>query len=756
MLLVCYQTKSIKKGRALDDRIFKEWKRNKDKITKGKFKKDLEFMEWSNQDMLKRLKERQRHCANLLKALSKNSIRANMKPVPDPVEFKAAYEELQRKNPLAVGLGSPVFVAMQKKMEQRRQEKLQSISEQIATPTPTHTRGRAHFNDDSSAGHSMLSNGANSLVPPLSSFDLAEVLKFHGSDHYTLKGRFPNPTATALRQTVLQQHLQAQAEKAKSLQSTSVSKDGDSMVPWDFSPPGRVAREKILPALHVTEPGDDFFNGEHDIDPTLVLFDGRSVRPRPMMMNPEIAQLDLARREAFSNIQKADVIEYLHMKRPPPYVSSLTEAICRFFLVEPTEDDFDSGARDKAWLMAARRHVLRLDCVFIKFQELMNADVLHEPEVLKNIANLLTIRETGNFRSYDQMRHSAFACLDVYFWAVRMLQYMMAHYPDGLDKAIRDKIAKRREERRLQAAIAAEHRRAVIAAHAGTVKRASKKTRKAYTEEEIEHVIKYIDDINNSSDGRIEKGELAWAFRRSRRARAEAKSGKKGKKVILKLEKLMEAHAINWNEWFSYMDGHMSGFSNGLITLNNLKVGLKKMAKDAKDAEMNFKPKEIEALMSYMDPNGDNALDREEVEDAVRRAHLNKAASEAERVAAGIMERLERDLAKAKMGIQDLFTLIDQDQSGYISPNELREFLNSYDVTTGMWHDWHDNHGVNDSAKDEENDETQLAPAPPASHANMNMDAARPTTAASSKEALAPENNDGGDEYGDDTFEDGD
>ena len=73
-----------------------------------------------------------------------------------------------------------------------------------------------------------------------------------------------------------------------------------------------------------------------------------------------------------------------------------------------------------------------------------------------------------------------------------------------------------------------------------------------------------------------------------------------------------------------------------------------------------------------------------------------------------------------------------------------------------MWHDWHDNHGVNDSAKDEENDETQLAPAPPASHANMNMDAARPTTAASSKEALAPENNDGGDEYGDDTFEDGD
>ncbi len=153
MLLVCYQTKSIKKGRALDDRIFKEWKRNKDKITKGKLKKDLEFMEWSNQDMLKRLKERQRHCANLLKALSKNSIRANMKPVPDPVEFKAAYEELQRKNPLAVGLGSPVFVAMQKKMEQRRQEKLQSISEQIATPTPTHTRGRAHFNDNSSADH---------------------------------------------------------------------------------------------------------------------------------------------------------------------------------------------------------------------------------------------------------------------------------------------------------------------------------------------------------------------------------------------------------------------------------------------------------------------------------------------------------------------------------------------------------------------------------------------------------------------------
>ena len=574
----------VKKGRALDEAMFSDWKANKNRLAKEKRKKDEEFMEWSNQDLLRQLKERQRKCVAIRDSLSKNSIRANMKPIPDPVEFKAAFEKLQHKNPLAVGLGSPVFVAMQKKMEIQRQQKLLSISETVLSPSH-HAGGRHGFNDE----HSIMSSGSNSLVPPVSSLDMASVLKYHGSDHYAIKGKFPNPTATALRQTVLHNHLQEQAEKTRSSQSRISSNDNPTA--WDFSPPDRpaVKDRQALPALGSNSPeqrgSPDGFYGSGKPDGGTKGFGGKATmgisRQKAANLDPTLVQLDKARRNAFDAIEKADVIEYLHMKRPPPYVSSLTESICRFFLIEPTDDDFDAGPRDKAWLTAARRHVMRLDSMFIMFEQLMDDDVLLEPEVLKVIEGLLTIKETGQFRTYDQMRHSAVACVDVYFWAVSMLRYMIYQYPEGLDKAIRDKVAARREEKRLKAAIAAEHRRAVIAAHAGTVKKRKEgEKKKAYTTEEIEHVIEYIDKVNNSSDGRIEKGELAWAFRRSRRAKAEAKAGKKGKKVMLKLEKLMNAHKIEWDTWFSYMDGHMSGFSNGLITLHNLKVGLKKMAKE--------------------------------------------------------------------------------------------------------------------------------------------------------------------------------
>ena len=114
------------------------------------------------------------------------------------------------------------------------------------------------------------------------------------------------------------------------------------------------------------------------------------------------------------------------------------------------------------------------------------------------------------------------------------------------------------------------------------------------------------------------------------------------------------------------------------------------------------------------------------------------------------MERLEKDLAKAKMGIQDLFTLVDQDQSGYISADELREWLNSYDVTTGLWHDWHDNISDANAANDDLEAPMMMTPPVGAPGPIGSMDAARPSTAASTKEALAPEQNDGDDEYGDD------
>merc|ERR1712196_286000 len=73
----------------------------------------------------------------------------------------------------------------------------------------------------------------------------------------------------------------------------------------------------------------------------------------------------------------------------------------------------------------------------------------------------------------------------------------------------------------------------------------------------------------------------------------------------------------------------------------------------------------------------DGSLDYIEVEDAFKRLELDPETEKAERDAGVIMKRLVNDLRKGNMRIPDLFKMIDEDESGYITGEELKDFLNA-------------------------------------------------------------------------------
>jgi len=213
----------------------------------------------------------------------------------------------------------------------------------------------------------------------------------------------------------------------------------------------------------------------------------------------------------------------------------------------------------------------------------------------------------------------------------------------------------------------------------------TKASRREYSQDEIECVVSYIDKLNGSTDRRIDEHELEWAFRRSRRMAAAQQAEKKGRQAMNKLEQLLSHAELCWQDWFHTVDKSSSGFSNDKVTLPNLRRCLKALCKKtsrAKDVDVHFNEIELDSLMMFMDPNADGSLDFMEVQDAFRRLELDPEAMRSERTAGRIMKRLGDDLRKRNLRIGDLFRMIDTDESGYITSDELRDFLNNFDAAS--------------------------------------------------------------------------
>jgi Ca2+-binding EF-hand superfamily protein len=199
--------------------------------------------------------------------------------------------------------------------------------------------------------------------------------------------------------------------------------------------------------------------------------------------------------------------------------------------------------------------------------------------------------------------------------------------------------------------------------------------------QEIRRVVNYIDDMNEdgTNDGHVDSNELTMAFRRARRARAGQKYEQLGRNVVYKLEHLMTLQNMTPAQWFEHMDGGANSKpgakSDGRVTNLELRQGLAEMTSTKLFREYVFSEEELTNLLRYMDPNGDGDLDVQEVEDAIRRAHLDDAASAVEAEAGQIMQKLEDFMNEKQMRVIDLFMMLDEDGSGEITINELRKGL---------------------------------------------------------------------------------
>ncbi len=198
---------------------------------------------------------------------------------------------------------------------------------------------------------------------------------------------------------------------------------------------------------------------------------------------------------------------------------------------------------------------------------------------------------------------------------------------------------------------------------------------------EIRRVVNYIDDMNEegTNDGHVDSNELTMAFRRARRARAGRKYEEMGRNVVYKLEHLMKLQNMTPAQWFEHMDGGVNpnpgAKSDGRVTNLELRQGLAEMTASKLYREYTFSEEDLTNLLRYMDPNGDGDLDVKEVEDAIRRAHLDDAASAVEAEAGQIMQKLEEFMNEKHMRVIDLFNVLDEDGSGEITIYELRKGL---------------------------------------------------------------------------------
>ena len=102
---------------------------------------------------------------------------------------------------------------------------------------------------------------------------------------------------------------------------------------------------------------------------------------------------------------------------------------------------------------------------------------------------------------------------------------------------------------------------------------------KDFTAEDIQLAVAFMD---KNGDGEISFKELADAFRKSRRTKADAKLQAKGRKMLSRIKDLIRAAEITVHQWFELMDGSGAAESNGCVSTMELRKGLAALCAAAK------------------------------------------------------------------------------------------------------------------------------------------------------------------------------
>ena len=188
-------------------------------------------------------------------------------------------------------------------------------------------------------------------------------------------------------------------------------------------------------------------------------------------------------------------------------------------------------------------------------------------------------------------------------------------------------------------------------------------------------------NLSRGVEDRISLVEFEQAVRRSRRAKACTKEFERGRKLALRLERLIDAQDLTINEWFRRVDNrrgsqyfntrkfsHDSGKSgpSGGISAAELTDHLNSFHRRFKNtySDDQFTREEVEHLIQFMDPNGDGQVTISECNDAFSRCHLtSKELAEEHIFATVVTDMMEKSVGKGmgqKKRIVDLYRELEE------------------------------------------------------------------------------------------------
>ena len=131
------------------------------------------------------------------------------------------------------------------------------------------------------------------------------------------------------------------------------------------------------------------------------------------------------------------------------------------------------------------------------------------------------------------------------------------------------------------------------------------------------------------------------------------------------------------------MDNSQAGKGDGTVSTLELRRGLAALTNEKSLKEFKYSEADLNNLLRYMDPSGDGELDMQEVGDALRRAHMDPQSAKEEEQAGGIIKRLGEIMLERQCRILDLYRILDEDGSGSITLNELRDGLIKFAQPSG-------------------------------------------------------------------------
>jgi Ca2+-binding EF-hand superfamily protein len=197
-----------------------------------------------------------------------------------------------------------------------------------------------------------------------------------------------------------------------------------------------------------------------------------------------------------------------------------------------------------------------------------------------------------------------------------------------------------------------------------------------FTDEEIDLVMNFMDP---DRDG-ITTDEFEAGFRQARRAKASAEAELAGRATLRKLlDRIGEVHPEFEKplDWFNLCNTN-PGPPGSPVEVSGLE--LREGLKDLKT----FAGKDIDALLKYMDPDGDCDLSVPEFESALARLAAEPASNTAAAAAGEIVVKLEVHMDEANIRMIDLFRMMDKDGEGSIEPDEMRAGLLKLAMPSGV------------------------------------------------------------------------